>query len=125
MNMATVKSFVKQFKAAVQGDDTTAQAEKAFRQAQSALKSQISSLEGDTINLEDRVSDAKETQAKARINNGKTISDRNSYVTNLIENKNRVVDAEKALKVHTDKISFLKAELTALETDVEETDVKA
>jgi hypothetical protein len=117
--MATVKSFVKQFVATVQGDDTQAKAEKAFRQAQSALKSQISSLEGDTINLEDRVTDAKEVQTKARINNGNPITDRNAYVTNLVYQKNNVVDAEKALKTHTDKIAFLKSELEALEKEVE------
>lgn len=116
--MSTVKSFVKQFVKAVQGDDNGVLAEKAFRQASSALKSQISSLEGDTINLEDRVTDAKEAQATSRINGGKPITDRNSYVSNLIYSKNNVVDAEKALKTHVEKISFLKSELSALEEEV-------
>lgn len=119
MNMATVKSFVKQFVAEVKGDDVSVLAEKVFRQAQSALKSQISSLEGDTINLEDRLSDAQDAQKKARINHGKSITDRNSYVNGLISAKNNVTEAEKALKVHTEKISFLKSELAALEAEVE------
>jgi len=119
MNMATVKSFVKSFVAAVSGDDVSSKAEKAFRQAQSALKSQISSLEGDTINLEEKVHDAKEAQEGARINHGNLISDRNLYVDNLIMAKNRVVEAEKALKQHNEKISFLKSELSDLESDVE------
>jgi chromosome segregation ATPase len=119
MNMATVKSFVKSFAAVLTGDNVQAQAEKAFRQAQSALKSQVSSLEGDTINLEDRVADAKEAQANARINGGRPITDRNSYVSTLVSRKNDVVDAEKALKAHTDKIAFLKSELEALEKEVE------
>lgn len=117
--MATVKSFVKTFAAKLTGDDVQVKAEKAFRQAQSALKSQISSLEGDTINLEDRVTDAKEAQTNARVNGGNAITDRNSYVNTLVSRKNEVVLAEKALKEHNDKINFLKSELTALETEVE------
>ena len=119
MKMSTMKSLVKSFVATVTGDDATQKAEKAFRQAQSALKSQISSLEGDTINLEDRVTDAKEAQAQARINHGNPITDRNSYVASLISNKNAVVLAEKALKEHLDKVSFLKSELSALEEEVQ------
>ena len=119
MNMATVKSFVKQFVAAVTGDDAKAQGEKAFRQAQSALKSQISSLEGDTINLEDKVEDAQEVLKKARINNGKLIADRHSYSENLLYSKNKVTEAEKALKAHVDKIQFFKSELQELEAEVE------
>lgn len=119
MNKSTVKSFVKSFVASIQGDDASVKAEKAFRQAQSALKSQISSLEGDTINLEDAVESAKEAQASARINGGSPISDRNNYVSGLINAKNKVVLAEKGLKEHNEKISFLKDELKALETEVD------
>ena len=64
--MNTVKSFVRQFVAAVQGDDSTAKAEKAFRQADSALKTQIAALKGDVISKEDAVTDALEAQASAR-----------------------------------------------------------
>jgi len=119
MSKSTIKSFVKSFVAIVTGDDATQQGEKAFRQAVSALKTQISSLGGDTITFEDAVEAAKEAKANARVNSGNPISDRNQYVENLLKADNNVVLAEKALETHKKKISFLEAELKALETDVE------
>lgn len=117
--MTKVNSFVKQFVAVIKGDDAEVQAQKAWRQAQSALKTQVASLEGDVIKYEDGVTDAKEAQENARINSGKAITDRNYYVETLLESKNAVTKAEKALKDHNTKIDFLKAELKALETEVE------
>jgi predicted nucleic acid-binding Zn-ribbon protein len=115
----TISSFVKQFIATVKGDDVTAQAEKVFRQATSALNTQISSLEGDLIGLEDSLSDAKEALVLKRVNNGNSISDRNSYVSSLFTAKNSVTSAEEALDKHKAKITFLKEELKALTTQVE------
>lgn len=119
MAKSTVKSFVKSFVAIVTGDDNTAKAEKAFRQAQSALKTQISSLNGDTITFEDAVETAQESKSTARVNNGNPISDRNTYVENLLRADNSVVSAQKVLETHKKKIAFLEGELKALEQDVE------
>lgn len=116
----TVKSFVKSFIAVIKGDDVTAQAEKAFRQASSALNTQISSLGGDTVTFEDAVLDAKEKQQVARINGGQPISNRNTYVQNLLNAKNEVTKAEEAHETHLAKIKFLKDELAELEKDVEQ-----
>lgn len=115
-----MKSFVKQFVAIVTGDDAEAQAQKALRQANSALKTQIASLEGDTISLEDRVDTAKENQALSRVNRGQQIVDRTVYIRNLLNAKNEVTAAEDSLKLHLDKISFLKAELASLDDDAVE-----
>ena len=120
MSVKTVKSFVKSFVALVKGDDVAAAAEKAFRQASSGLKSQINSLEGDTVTFEDAVTDAKEAQANARINNGKPITNRDEYVSKLLLAKNVVTHAESKLEIHLAKIDFLKGELVALEQEVEE-----
>lgn len=106
--MSTTKSFIKGFIALVKGDDVTAQAEKAFRQSQSALKVQISSLDGDTIAFEDKVEDAKDKLSKARVNNGKVINDRDTYVRELLTAKNVVSDAQDALDTHLATIDFLK-----------------
>lgn len=114
-----VASFVKQFAAVLTGDSATAQAQKALRQADSALQTQIASLVGDTIVKEDAVTTAKEYQASARINNGCSITDRTSYVGNLLTTKNRVTDAEEALALHLAKIDFLKGELVALTEEVD------
>ena len=117
--MNTVKSFVRQFVAAVQGDDSTAKAEKAFRQADSALKTQIAALKGDVISKEDAVTDALEAQSLARINNGQPITNRDIYVQNLLSAKNIVTKAEEDLAKHIAKIEFLESELTALTAEVE------
>lgn len=117
--MSTVSSFVKQFVAAVKGDDVKVQAERNYRQAKSGLKSQISSLEGDTINLEIKIEEAVETQKKMRINAGKPITDRDSYVENLIEAENNVKSAKKTHEKHLAKIEFLKAEMEALDKQEE------
>lgn len=117
--MNKVASFVKQFVAAVKGDNVEVMAQKALRQADSALKTQIASLEGDTIAKEDLVTDAKERQMSARINHGAQITDRNSYVRNLLDAKNAVTNAEEGLKLHKEKIAFLKEELDSLNGEVE------
>jgi chromosome segregation ATPase len=119
MTKSTIKSFVKSFVAVVTGDDATAKGEKVFRQVQSALNTQIATLTGDTIQKEDAVSDATEKLALARVNNGNTISDRNTYVANLLSAKNALTAAEEDLEKHNAKLAFLKAELASLEEEVD------
>lgn len=116
--MNKMKSFVKQFVAVVKGDDAEAQGQKVLRQADSALQSQVASLNGDTITLEDSVTSAKEALDLARVNNGQVIIDRSYYVRNLLNAKNKVTEAEEALKSHKEKIAFLESELKALSEEV-------
>jgi hypothetical protein len=97
MSVSKTKSFVKEVVAILTGDNAEATAQKILRQADSAFKTQIASLTGDTIVFEDKLEDAKEALRLARLNYGKTISDRNNYIYNLIDAKNRVVDAEEDL----------------------------
>jgi hypothetical protein len=115
--MNKMKSFVKQFVSIVKGNDAEALAQKALRQADSALKSQIASLVGDTVNFEDRLEEAKEAQVSARVNHGKPITNRESYVRDLISAKNNVTLAEENLKEHKEKIAFLEAEQSALDSE--------
>lgn len=112
-----VKSFVRQFEAVVKGDDAAALGEKVFRQADSALQCQIASLKGDTIRLEDGVESAKEELALCRVNHGKTISNRDTYVSRLLEAKNGLTNAEEALEAHILKLEFLEEELKNLSTE--------
>ena len=105
-----MKSFVKQVVAVLKGDDAEVTGQKILRGADSALKTQIASLNGDTISLEDNVETAKETLTLARINGGNIISDRNMYVANLLEAKNKLTDAEEALEFHLKKLAFLESE---------------
>lgn len=120
-----VTSFVNQFLAYVKGDTEQVQAEKVFRQAQSALNVSISSLTGDTVNFEDAISEAQENLAAARVNKGLVITDRSSYVSQLLSAKNRLTTAEENLEMHNQKLDFLKETLAALEkeeTPVERTE---
>lgn len=119
MLKTTMKSFVKSFVALIQGDDATVKAEKVFRQVESALKSQTASLAGDTINLEDKVTACQEALANARINNGESMTDRNTYVRNLLAAKNSLTMAEEELANHKTKIEFLEEELRSLTAEVD------
>jgi len=112
--MSKLNSFVKQFVALVEGDDSGVKAQKAFRSADSALKVQIASQKGDVIKLEDDVENAIEVLNKAKVNNGRTISDRDQYVSQLVNAKNTVTLAEKALKDHNSKLTFLEEILAGL-----------
>lgn len=121
-----VNSFVNQFLHYVKGDTAQVQAEKVFRQAQSALNVSISSLIGDTINYEDAIAEAKENLIAVKINKGLAISDRSTYVSNLLYAKNKLTTAEENFEMHNQKLDFLKktlAELEKEETLVEKTEI--
>lgn len=115
--MNKMKNFVKQFVAVVKGDDAEAQALKALRQADSALKTQIASLKGDTITYEDKVTEAKEKLEMARVNSGKLITSRDTYVRDLLTAKNNVTIAVQNLETHQEKIAFLEGELALLDQE--------
>jgi exonuclease VII small subunit len=110
-----MKSFVKEVVAIIAGDNAEATGQKILRQADSGLKTQIASLNGDTIALEDSIEDALEGLKLARVNNGKLITDRNQYVRNLLEAKNKLTDAQDALEAHLEKIAFLQGEYDSLD----------
>ena len=113
------KSFLKQFAAALKGDTDEVLAQKVLRQADSALRTQIASLGGDTITYEDAVTNAKEAEDLALINNAESITSRDSYVRNLLTAKNRTTEAEEALKLHLEKIAFLEGKLKEINEEVE------
>jgi hypothetical protein len=115
--MSKMNSFVKQFVAAVKGDDVEVQAQKAWRSAESALKVQIAAREGDTISLEDTVNIAKEELVKARINYGQPITNREEYIDTLIDAKNDLTEAEQELNFHMEELNFLKEEYKALNAE--------
>ena len=119
MSKTKVKSFINSFVALVSGETDTVVAEKVWRQAESALASQIPALKGDLVTLEDKVEEAKDKLAKARLNNGNLISKRESYVEGLLIAKNAVTNAEENLADHKEKIAFLESELKNLSEEEE------
>ena len=115
MAVSTTKSFVKEVIAILSGDNAEATGQKILRQADSAFKTQIASLTGDTIALEDKLEDARENLRLSRLNNVLLITDRSSYISNLLRAKNNVIDAEEALEAHVTKLDFLKEQASLLE----------
>jgi hypothetical protein len=103
--------FVDLFVAYVKGDDAEVLAIKTKKQATAGLKVQIANMEGDTEDFNQKIEDAKENLAAARINFGNRIEDRSAYVKTLVGAYNAVGDAEEDFKSHLDTVSFLKEEL--------------
>lgn len=114
--MNKLNSFQKQFIAFVKGDDAEALSQKVWRQAESGLKVQIAALSGDLIRKEDKVASAEEKLAGSLVNFGKTIEDRDSYVQNLIQAKEELIQAEEDLQNHKDTICFLEEQYDLLKT---------
>ena len=115
--MNKLNSFAKQFVAIIKGDDAEAKAAKVWRQAESAFKVQIAALGGDLIRKEDSVTQCEEALAKALVNNGNEITDRDKYISNLISAKEKLKAAEKQLQAHKDTIAFLEQQYALLKAE--------
>ena len=113
-------TFVKRFAELAKGETPEALAEKVFRQVQSALNTQIAIMTGDLVAKEDAVADAQEAFEKAKLNFGRELksTDRQSYVTNLVNAKNALQKAADDLDTHVDTLKFLKNELASLEAEI-------
>ena len=115
--MNKLNSFAKQFVAIIKGDDAEAKAAKVWRQAESAFKVQIAALGGDLIRKEDAVTQAEEKLAKALVNNGNEITDRDAYIANLISAKESLKQAERQLAAHKETIAFLEEQYAKLKAE--------
>lgn len=115
--MNKMNAFMKEFVAIIKGDDAEAKAAKVWRQAESGLKVQIANLEGDIINKEDAVLQAEENLANARVNYGKEITDRRSYVQNLLNAQDKLNDVTAELEAHKSTITFLKEQYDKLKAE--------
>ena len=115
--MNKLNSFAKQFVAIIKGDDAETKAAKVWRQAESAFKVQIAALGGDLIRKEDAVTQAEEKLAKALVNDGNEITDRDAYIANLISAQESLRQSQKNLTAHKDTIEFLEKQYTKLKTE--------
>ena len=115
--MNKLNSFAKQFVAIIKGDDAEAKAAKVWRQAESAFKVQIAALGGDLIRKEDAVTQAEEKLAKALVNNGSEIIDRDAYISNLISAQEVLRQSQKNLTAHKDTIEFLEKQYVKLKAE--------
>lgn len=115
--MNKLNAFVKEFVAIIKGDDAEAKAAKVWRQAESAFKVQIAALGGDLIRKEDAVTQAEEKLAKALVNNGNEITDRDAYIANLISAQEALRQSQKNLTAHKDTIEFLEKQYALLKAE--------
>ena len=115
--MNKLNAFVKEFKAIIVGDDAEALGFKNWRKAESGLKVQIAALNGDIIAKEDALENAQENLVKARVNYGKEISNRDTYVANLISAKESLKQAGKQLAAHKETIAFLEEQYALLKAE--------
>lgn len=114
-----IKSFLREFKAVMNGDSDGVTAEKAFRQSQSALATAIATVTGDLIAKEDAVEAAQERLRRVRVNNGQLITDRSEYLRNLVDARNDLIGAEQALADHRELIEFYQTEKSKAEQMVD------
>jgi hypothetical protein len=98
--------FQSGFIKAAKGVQADQAAELNFRKATAALQTQIAVMNGETVTKEVEVSEAKAAVESALINNGKDISDRESYLLNLVAANNKLKAAEKALNEHKTALGF-------------------
>ena len=115
--MNKLNSFAKQFVAIIKGDNAEATAAKVWRQAESAFKVQIAALNGDLIRKEDAVTQAEEKLAKALVNHGIEITDREAYISNLLRAKEALASVQKELTAHQATIAFLEEQYALLRAE--------
>lgn len=109
-----IKSIVKQTIALATGDNPRAIGERNFRSADSAFNTQLHNLKGQRIQLEDNVALAEENLKKARCNSGQRITDHIQYVKDVLNAREQVTKANKALKDLDYNISVHEEELAIL-----------
>lgn len=116
----TVKSFIRQFVAYVQGDDATQLAEKVYRKSSTALSAQIASLESQTVDLEDVITEKEEELLSAIHNNGKEITGENGkqeYIKSILRAKQLLETAKETLSSHQETVAFLKTTLEEINSE--------
>ena len=113
-----LKSFVATFVALVKGDDAEALAQKTLRRGDNALKSQIAACDGQEIDFEDRLATANENLQKALVNNGQEHFDKDTYIRNILNAKNKLVEEQEFWDAHKEKTAFLKECLESIQEQV-------
>jgi multidrug resistance efflux pump len=108
------KTFVKQFVALIKGDEAEATAAKVQRKAVSSLEARLAALDAHVVDAEQEVEEAEENLVNVRLNHGKQIGDRETYVDALLAAHNRVENSKTKLMNLEHTIETLKAELTAV-----------
>jgi hypothetical protein len=101
MNSKTMKSFIKEVKARIEGDGAEAQAQKNYRKASSSVNASIASLKATLVDEENALEDAQDLLKKAKypateITDGKSFLSSIRYAQEQLETAQSKVDATKA-----------------------------
>ena len=107
MSNIKLPSFVELAIAVIKGDDAKATALKIQKQAKNALVPQIAVKESITSDLEDQIDQRKENVKLYLVNNGKVITDRDTYIKDLLTINQGILEAEEKLADHLADIAFL------------------
>tara|TARA_R110000772_G_scaffold206273_4_gene316898 strand:+ start:472 stop:816 length:345 start_codon:yes stop_codon:yes gene_type:complete len=100
--------LVQQIAARITGDDNAAKAAKIARKCVSSVKSQISAQEANEVDLEDALEAAQEKLDNAQYPTS-TFTSGQDYVTGIKLAQARFDEAEEALEVTRDSITYFKA----------------
>lgn len=109
-----LETFSNDFVAFHKGETVDELAERCLAKNKSIILAQIAVKESETFALEDKVAVAKENLRKSTLNHGKMVENNDDYVSSMLDTKNQITIAEKALKAHAATINFLKERLNYL-----------
>lgn len=103
-----MSKFEEKFKALIKEDKSEIEAKRSWSVVESAFVSNLAILKSDLMGLELEKEVIENNLDLAKINSGKVITDRSTYLQNLINCKNNLSDIE-------NKITELKATIKFLE----------
>lgn len=115
--MNKLNAFVKEFVAIIKGDDAEAKAAKSLETSRKCIQSTNCSSWW-WFNPQGRCCYSSWRKlAKALVNGGNEINDRDAYIANLISAKESLKSAEKQLTAHKDTIAFLEEQYALLKAE--------
>jgi len=98
------------------GKTSPSEAENVYEEIISLLKFNLLNLEAEEIKLNQKVNSCEKKLEGARVNYGLPLEENSNYVINLINAKNNLTIAENNLKENSDKLDFLRSELSYFHT---------
>lgn len=106
--------FIQSVIAFIKGDDDQQVALKIQNHGSKGLAAQIAAQQAVTCDFEEEVENAKLALVKARANNGEVITNRDTYVQNLINAQSKIEQAQENLDSHIETIKFLQEQLNII-----------
>lgn len=116
MTQETTKGFVELFESFVQQDNARALGMKVSKQAAAELSVRISVMNAETLKKEQALEQAQEACTPALLNQGKAITDGDSYTATLLETHNQVLKAQKELDNHKNALAFFESQLAIVKS---------